>query len=291
MEEQLSSDQGFDSEWLTRHIRSVLDIHVPPAFSYDLLSPIIDVLFTPTFVGTANIPDKPCLYVANHSLFALDAVVLVPSLYERLNIFLRPLADSSLWAGFNDDLVTRLGAALANRQVCEALMKEQRDILVFPGGFREAVKPKKDRYKLLWNDRTGFVKVAAAAGYTIMPVAIVGPDEFYDHWGNKNARHTQIYKQFLRKTGLLGNQFDDETVPPLPVGALGTLLPKIHRCYFKFGSPINLEGKKGKRITEKTATKIRDEVAQSINSMIASLRKMKARDSESDGILRKILSR
>jgi hypothetical protein len=53
-------------------------------------------------------------------------------------------------------------------------------VLVFPGGAREVFKRKGEAYRLIWKERIGFVQMAAAHGYPIVPFASVGADEAYD---------------------------------------------------------------------------------------------------------------
>ena len=63
---------------------------------------------------------------------------------------------------------------------CAALMQQGESILVFPGGSREVMRRKNDGYALFWKQRTGFVKMAVAHGYDILPFASVGPNESFD---------------------------------------------------------------------------------------------------------------
>ena len=49
--------------------------------------------------------------------------------------------------------------------------------MVFPGGQREVFKRKNEAYRLIWKERIGFVTLAAAFGYPIVPFASLGADK------------------------------------------------------------------------------------------------------------------
>jgi 1-acyl-sn-glycerol-3-phosphate acyltransferase len=59
-----------------------------------------------------------------------------------------------------------------------AVLERGEQLLVTPGGMREA-QPKRDFYRLRWEGRYGFVRLALKAGVPIVPLAIVGGAEAY----------------------------------------------------------------------------------------------------------------
>ena len=75
------------------------------------------------------------------------------------------------------------------------------DLLLYPGGAYESVKPPEARYQLQWKQRYGFVRLAAAAGYTVVPIASVGPDEYYDHAISSQALFHSAPVRLLMKAG------------------------------------------------------------------------------------------
>ncbi|MEZ5501206.1 MAG: hypothetical protein R3E50_00615 [Halioglobus sp.] len=109
-------------------------------------------------------------------------MVAVPIFLKEIQRFPRALGDRFLFGNRRvADILLKSGAVMGHPDVCSALMEGGQDILVFPGGSYEAVKPVSERYELLWQDRLGFVKLAAKHGYTVMPFGLVGPEEFYGH--------------------------------------------------------------------------------------------------------------
>jgi len=50
-------------------------------------------------------------------------------------------------------------------------------VFLFPGGAREALKRKDERYTLIWPEKSEFVRMAARLGATIVPFAAVGAED------------------------------------------------------------------------------------------------------------------
>jgi 1-acyl-sn-glycerol-3-phosphate acyltransferase len=242
--------------------------------------------------GGENLPDKPCLFVGNHSLFALDGMVLVPVMQKEFGRFLRPLGDRFLFAlpAVEKQLMKR-GSVVGHPDVCGALMENGSDLLVFPGGAHEAVKPKSDMYTLQWKERYGFVKLAAKYGYTIMPFAMVGPDEFFDHYMEGSELPASPLGQLLQRLGVLKEDTRPDLLPPIPKGLLGSWLPKPQRCYIGLGRPVDLAPLKGKRLTKAKMQAVRQQVASEIETQIDQLLEAREEYKEDDGLLRKLLTR
>jgi 1-acyl-sn-glycerol-3-phosphate acyltransferase len=159
-----------------------------------------------------------------------------------------------------------------------------------PGGAHEATKTTEQKYTLQWKERYGFARLAAKHGYNIMPTAIVGPDEFYSHLiEGKDLPDSKLGK-LLTRLGLLGTDTRPDLLPPIPVGAFGSLIPKPQRCYFQFGKPVDLSSYEGKKLTKTQLSKIRAEVAEQIESMLAELLLLRAQQSKKDGMLRRLLT-
>jgi hypothetical protein len=61
---------------------------------------------------------------------------------------------------------------------CAAVLERGEALLVTPGGMREA-QPARDFYRLRWEGRYGFVRLALRTGAPIVPMAVVGGAEAY----------------------------------------------------------------------------------------------------------------
>lgn len=280
-----------EQEALQAHIDKALAAKPPLGTEMDITYKIIQRLFKPTVIGAENIPERPCLFIGNHSLFALDGFVLNPLMLVKYGRFLRAMGDKFLFANEGiANYVMERGATMGHPEVCQALMADKQDILVFPGGAHEAVKRASEMYQLQWKERYGFVKLAAENGYTIMPFGMVGPDEFYSHYLEGDELPDSRLGKLLNKLGLIDDNTRPDTIPPIPLGALGSLFPKPQPCYIGFGEPISLARHKGKKLTKAQLKRIRGEVAEQIEEQLAELLLVREQKRRDDGLLRRILS-
>lgn len=247
--------------------------------------------FKPTFVGLERLPKGPALFVANHSLLALDAGLFHLLLQYDHNRFLRPLGDKSLFSQPHyAKLVHSMGAACGYGDVIRGLMRQQTDLLLYPGGTWEAIKPPEQRYQLQWKERFGFIRIAAEMGYTVMPFASVGPDEYYEQYlTGEEVLHSPLMS-LLRRAGLLPPDLRSDLVPPLPIGSLCSPLPKPKTTFFGFGRPLDLSSYAGKRLNTRQLARLRGRVADEIDEQIKSLLLLREQRRHKDSLTRRILS-
>lgn len=280
-----------DKEALSRHIERALSVEMPRGPDLQIIYRIVKALFKPVVVGEDRIPDRPCLFVGNHSLFALDGWVIGPIFIKELGRFPRGLGDRFLFTIDRvADQIVKMGGVMGHPEVCSALMEAGKDLMVFPGGAHEAVKPARDMYELMWKERYGFVKLAAKHGYTIMPFGIVGPDEFYGHLMEGEDLPDSPIGRLLTRLGLLNENTRADMLPPIPVGALGTLFPKPQRIYLGFGEPIDLSAYAGRTPTRKQQREIRQEVADQIEEQLAEMLFLRTQQRGDEGLLRRLLT-
>ena len=284
-------NQPLDQQALADHIASALEIEPPSGRKLEITYRLIKRIFNPMVIGAKNIPEQPCLFVGNHSLFALDGMVMGPIMQKELGRFPRSLGDKFL---FNvsrvGDYFLKGGTVMGHPQVCSALMESGSDLMVFPGGTHEATKSSGDLYSLLWKERYGFVKLAAMHGYTIMPFGIVGPDEFYGHAMEGHEIPDSLLGKLLTRFGVLNENTRTDVMPPIPVGTLGSLFPKPQRCYLGFGEPVDLSGFAGKKLTKKNMRLIRAQVASEVEAQLSALLLLREQHKGSDSLLRRILT-
>lgn len=284
-------NEPLDEQALKDHIAKALNTEPPSGRQFELTYQIVRRMFNPMIVGGDKIPDTPCLFVGNHSLFALDGAVLGPVMLRDRGRFLRGLGDKFLFANPSvASMVMKNGAVMGHPQVCSALMENGSDLVVFPGGAHEAVKPISDLYSLQWKERYGFVKLAAKHGYTIMPFGMVGPDEFYGHYMEGHEIPDSTLGKVLTRFGLLTQETRSDMMPPIPAGLMGTLLPKPQRCYIGFGEPVDLSHCKGKKLSRGNLRIIRNQVADEIEEQLSELLLLREQNKAEDGLLRRLLT-
>jgi 1-acyl-sn-glycerol-3-phosphate acyltransferase/pimeloyl-ACP methyl ester carboxylesterase len=248
---------------------------------------------SPVVVGTERLPHagrgRPVLFISNHTLLGtIDAVLLMQHVLEHRNVLVRSLAHPLLFRTFNfrrrseprdedesadeekprvlrlpglDGVsaseLKRFGIQSINPRALVRELALNHWVLLFPGGAREALKRKSDDlYSLHWPESTEFVRVAAAMGAVIIPVATVGTEDSV----NLLLDSEQVSKGVRAITKLRGTQSsgtsDDGRRQPLPVarqwrGATAdadgeSMLPPLaapsapDRVYLRFGSPIEV---------------------------------------------------
>ena len=265
------SSGPYDKIGLKRHIEAALAITKPQGRYQKNLYRYIDWIFNPQLIDVQNLPDKPCLFVGNHSLFALDGMILGPTMLAETGRFLRPMGDRFLWNKVTEDFILSQGGVIGDPAVCRALKKDGRDLLVYPGGAHEATKTQQQRYTLQWKERYGFVKLAAQHGYSIMPVAMVGPDEFYDHRIEGEDLLNTSVARIAKALGLLDNDIRPDIIPPIPTGLFGSLLPKPQQCFIQFGKPVDLSRHKGKELSRRQLQNARNKVSTQLEVMLEEL--------------------
>lgn len=280
-----------DRKALDDHIEKALGVDPPRGLDMEILYRTVKSVCRPIVFGAENIPQKPCLFVGNHSLFALDGAIILPLFNKELGRFPRAMGDRFL---FSMEPVTSLlmsnGLVMGHPEVCSALMEDGQDLLVFPGGAHEAVKPSSQRYRLQWKERYGFIRMAAQFGYTIVPFGLVGPDDFYNHLFEGEAFPDSALGRLLTNLGLLNENTRTDIFPPLPLGSLGTMFPKPQRCYLGFGQALDLSEYAGEKLDKKTLRSLRARVAGEIESQLSDLLVVREENREKDGLLRRLLT-
>jgi 1-acyl-sn-glycerol-3-phosphate acyltransferase len=226
--------------------------------------------FDPVFEGLENIsPDRPTLLVGNHSRFAgLEMQLFYDTIYAERGVFVRGLSDRMhykipVWR----DVLTAAGAVLGSRDMCSAMMEAGHTLLVYPGGGREVTKGRGTNYKLLWEGRTGFVRMAIKHGYTITPFCSVGPDDAFDVLFDTDGFVREYFGDWLKEKGLDKKLLHGGVIPPIPRGVGLSMLPRPEKFYFKIGKPIETKKYSGKHEDKKLLQQLQRKTADTIYGM------------------------
>lgn len=275
-----------DEAALREHINRALACKMPDGIEQRLIYRLVKLWFRPTLYNSDRLPDRPCLFIGNHALFGLDGVVMLPVIQEELGRFLRPMGDKFL---FNDPRVAsallRRGATMGHPDVGRALMRHDQDILVFPGGAHEAVKPSHKRYQLQWKDRLGFIRLAAEFAYPIVPFGLVGPDELYEYLLDSDE-----VIDILKRLGLWSASMREDAIPPLLRGIFGTPVPRPQASFLSFGEPLLLPPPGKRPASKKQLQTWRNTVAARIDAEIAQMLLAREQARPELGLLRRIAS-
>ena len=138
----------------------------------------------------ATPPTGPCIYVTLHGAGYLVVDLVLAGYFigwkhwyetgEEQNR-LRIVAGQSRIERFipgvprAKDLVGIIGT---DEEACLAVLERGEQLLITPGGTREA-QPSRDFYRLKWQGRHGFARLALRTGAPIVPLAVVGGAEAY----------------------------------------------------------------------------------------------------------------
>ena len=187
-------------------------------------------------------PSHPTMFVGNHTLYGIQDVPHILYELRRVHgIFPRTLSDRvhfevPVWR----DLLTAFGCVEGTRENCRALMRAGQHLMVFPGGQREVFKRKNEAYRLVWKERIGFVQLAAAFGYPIVPFASLGADESLHIAVDGPDIMSSPIGKLLQASGIADKYLrGGEALPPLVRGLGLTWIPEPDRFFVSFGPPIS----------------------------------------------------
>jgi 1-acyl-sn-glycerol-3-phosphate acyltransferase len=252
---------------------------------------VLKLLTSPTIVGAENIPKGPVLFIGNHSTMAFDVLVAIPALQQVSGRFVRGMSDEIMYR--NPAVRKRIvggGAVMGHQEIGSALFEAGKDILLFPGGAYEANKNLDERYALKWKERTGFVRMAAKHGVPIVPVGIVGPEDWYGRYMDRDEVANSWLANLMRWAGVSDEFIHSDLLPPIPKGLFGSWIPKPQRVYIGIGKPVETRAYKGKSISTAAQKRLRDVSKERLQQCIGDMLLLRVQDRKSEGILRRMLT-
>lgn len=233
-------------------------------------------LTSPVLEGLDLVPERgPMLLVGNHTIMGLfDAPMLFLELFERRGLFVRGLGDHThfavpLWR----DLLCWFGVFDGTPERCKALLARGESILLFPGGGREVAKRRGEKYRLIWKERTGFVRLAAEYGAPIVPFAAVGAEEAWDILLDADDLLAGPIGWMVDALG-----WRRDVIMPIVRGIGPTPIPRPERLYFRFAPPISTEHVSPD--DPAACWGVRDRVQKAVEDGIAHLLTLRAKDAE-----------
>lgn len=245
------------------------DFGFEPAF-LETTAPVLEFLWSRYFrvrlQGMENVPaEGPALLVANHSGgLPYDGVMLMHATHAHHPAHrpLRPLvANFAFQSSWMRPVVARIGGVRASVQNALALCQAGHLLGVFPEGLRGVGKLYRERYRLTYFGRGGFVRLARTANVPIIPVAIVGAEETHPVLG-----------KLTRVAQPLGLPYIPIT-PTFPwLGPLG-LLPVPTKWTIRIAEPMHFPpGPGSKEETLEMAETVRSKLDHMIAELLATRR-------------------
>ncbi len=127
---------------------------------------------------------SPYMVVSNHTgQIPIDGLLICTAFATELDHprILRPLVERFLTSlPFLGRWSSESGAVLGDRVNCMNLLKRGESVLIFPEGVKGIAKESKDHYKLQRFTK-GFLRMALASKVEILPIAVVGAEEFFPY--------------------------------------------------------------------------------------------------------------
>ncbi len=264
----------------------------PPRPVQSRLLSVLETWFAPRFHGMENLrPGRGSLFVGNHTIYGLlDVPLFQAGVYNHSGIWLRGLADHlhyavPAWARY---LESR-GAIRGTRENCSLAMEQGENILVFPGGGREVMKRKGEKYELVWKERLGFVSLAVQHGYPIQPFASVGADDAYSILMDASAVQGSRWLNFVTENLGIKVRKNAEEFPPIARGLGLTVLPRPEPFFYVLGRPISTARFRGRKDDRQTLLKLREKVAAEVRRLIGQAKGLRDAARADEALWRKLL--
>ena len=172
------------SRWLRDYDIDRLDQRDPEwiDFLYRTFHAFVERYYKAEVRGMDRIPPGAALYVGNHNALIMtpESFIFGFALYRE-----RGLADMPYGLGHEfaisipplKQIVVPLGAVRAGHRVALALFGAGHKVLVFPGSEFDSMRSWRDRDRVRFGGRKGFMKLALTAGVPIVPVVAAGAQE------------------------------------------------------------------------------------------------------------------
>ena len=206
--------------------------------------------------GVENVPAGRALFVMNHA-FGWDAMLPMAAIRRQTGRRVWALGEHLWWkVPFLRGLAAAVGTVDGSPENVDALLANDELVLVLPGGLREAVKPQELRYRLLWGKRFGFVRAAMRSEAPLVPIAGIGPDEWFDLVGDS----------FARGRRWLGVDL------PLPRPRWGLPILHAHKPSYVIGAPVSstpLPGEDEDAATRRIRREVRGALEELIDEALA----------------------
>ena len=143
------------------------------------VGPLLERYFSPEVRGLEHIPQGAALYVGNHNggLFPADSFIFGKRLIEALGVDAVPYGlahDQAITVPGLQHILAPLGAVRASEGNAHRLFAAGKKVLVYPGGDLESLRPYRDRDRIVFGGRTGYMRLAIREGVPIIPVVAAG---------------------------------------------------------------------------------------------------------------------
>ncbi len=204
-------------------------------------------------IGENNFPaNGPFILLNNHSLATYDGFLLGLKIFDLTGRLPKALGDDMLF-NFSPTKYwcERIGIIPASPKNAKQALLDGEILALAPGGMIESLRSSKERYKIKWNSRKGFIKLALEAQVPIVLAACPQADKIFHVYNNPITDF--MYDKF---------KF------PLPIfrGLGPTLIPRPVKLWHYVSEPIIPP--KVKDISKEVINSLHHEVVTKMNKLI-----------------------
>ena len=140
--------------------------------------PLMRAYFRPEIRGLERIPDGPALYVGNHNGGASwDSYTFFGEVHERRGIEHVPYGlghELTISLPVIHQMVVPLGAIRASHENARRVFARGAKLLVYPGSDYDAFRAYRDRNRVIFGPRRGYIRLALREQVPIIPVVSAG---------------------------------------------------------------------------------------------------------------------
>lgn len=147
--------------------------------AFRLLARPLERYFRARVRGLERIPPGAGLYVGNHSSAMLtpDSFLFGAALYRRFGLRECPFGlahEIAIRLPIIHQIVIPLGAVRASHENAHRLFERGHKVLVYPGGDVDSMRPFRDRNRVVFGGRRGYLRLALRERVPIIPVVSAG---------------------------------------------------------------------------------------------------------------------
>jgi len=153
--------------------------------------------------GLNHIPAEGAAVIAlSHSFATYDAILFGAKVFLGTGRHAAGLADRRIFqTPLLSQFFTRIGSVEGSHEAAENFLREGRLLMLSPGGMRESLRSSSDKYRVDWEGRLGFVRLAIRMQVPILVAACPAADDLYTLYDNPVT--PAVYKLFKWPAPLL----------------------------------------------------------------------------------------
>ncbi|XP_037458710.1 acyltransferase-like protein At1g54570, chloroplastic [Triticum dicoccoides] len=235
--------------------------------------------------GLAGVPeDGPVLLVGNHMLLGIELISLAAEFMRHKKAVVRGIAHPLLfpkktktWSEGHDffDFLNLWGGVPMTYKYIYELLATGEFVLLYPGGYREALHCKGEEHSIFWPEQTEFVRMAAQCNATIVPFGVVGEDDLVNLLCTfDNIRSAPFGKEIMRAYSKHLNLRDAKHEVIFP----GVCMKIPGRFYYRFGKPIPMRGRQDVLTDRRAATVLYAHIKSEVKGIISYLLEKREED-------------